>query len=85
MSINSKWLLSIPGHNYNGAISLLNSLDWNISFRKSDREYKVFAGDQLLYKSTYEKEIEAFIFGMALSLSVLPGDILDRIREIIKE
>ena len=85
MSINSEWLKRIPGENYQGAVSFLNSLDWNISFYEVDDQRKVFSGDRLLFSSEHEKEVEAFIFGMALGLAVLPDEILDRIREIIRD
>jgi hypothetical protein len=39
----------------------------------------------LLYQSANEQEVEAFIRGMAHSFAVLPGEILDHFREIIKE
>jgi hypothetical protein len=85
MNISSEWLKRIPGSNFDGAVSFLGSLGWNISFSRLENQIKVFGGDRLLYKSANEQEVEAFILGMALSLAVLPGDILGRIREIIKE
>lgn len=85
MSINPEWLERIPGNNLDGAISFLDSLDWNITIKKSNEMVRVYAGEPLLYKSSNNQEIEAFIYGMALSLAVLPGEIINRIREIIKE
>jgi hypothetical protein len=83
MNINPEWLRRIPGNDFNGAVSFLDSLGWNVSFIRSDNQRKVFTGDRLLYSSSNEQEVEAFILGMALGLAVLPGEILDRIREII--
>jgi len=45
----------------------------------------MYGGNQLLFSSQNEKELEAFIFGLALGFAVLPGEILDRIREIIRD
>jgi hypothetical protein len=85
MSIQTEWLELIPGNNFRGAINFLDSLGWNITINRNEEIIKVYTGEPLLYKSSNNQEIEAFIFGMALSLAVLPGDILGRIREIIKE
>ena len=85
MSIENEWLKRIPGKNFNGAVSFLNSLDWNISIVESDDLRKVFAGDRLLLSSSNEREVEAFIFGMALGLAVLPEEILDRVREMTRD
>lgn len=85
MSINFEWLERIPGQNLHGAVTFLNSLDWNITFSEAGGQRKAFAGDRLLFSSEYEKELESFLFGMALGLVVLPDEILDRIREIIKD
>lgn len=85
MIIEPEWLEYIPGKDIQGAISFLNSLDWNISFSETAGQRKVFGGDRLLFSSEHEKEVEAFIFGMALGLAVLPDEILDRIREIIRD
>jgi hypothetical protein len=68
-----------------GAINFLNRLDWNISFGESAGKRKVFGGDRLLFSSQNEEAVQAFLFGMALGLAVLPDEILDRIREIIRE
>jgi hypothetical protein len=83
MSIQPDWLEIIPGEDFKGAVKFLNSLDWNISISSSDNRSKVFAGSQLLFSSSNEKEVESFIFGMALGLAVLPEEVLDLIRKII--
>jgi len=85
MSINSEWLRRIPGENFAGAVSFLNSLGWNITFSESGKQKKIFAGDQLLFSSSNRREIDSFIFGMALGLAVLPEEVLDRIRNIISD
>jgi hypothetical protein len=83
--IKQEWLAYIPGKDMQGAINFLNSLDWNISFGESAGKRKVFGGDRLLFSSQNEEAVQAFLFGMALGLAVLPDEILDRIREIIRE
>jgi hypothetical protein len=60
-----------------GAVNFLNSLDWNISFDESAGKRKVFGGDRLLFSAQNEEAVQAFLFGMALGLAVLP--------EIIRE
>jgi hypothetical protein len=83
--IEQEWLKRIPGEDIQGAINFLNSLDWNISFSESAGKRKVFGGDRLLFSSQNEEAVQAFLFGMALGLAVLPDEILDRIRKIIRE
>jgi hypothetical protein len=83
--IEKEWLKRIPGEDFHGAINFLNSLDWNISFGESTGKRKVFGGDRLLFSAQDDEAVHAFLFGMALGLAVLPDEILDRIREIIKD
>jgi hypothetical protein len=83
--IEQEWLEYIPGKDMQGAVNFLNSLDWNISFSESAGKRKVFGGDRLLFSSQDEEAVQASLFGMALGLAVLPDEILDRIREIIRE
>lgn len=85
MSIKSEWLRRIPGEGFIGAVSFLNSLDWNIEITESKNQKKVITGDRLLFSSNNEKEIESFIFGMAIGLAVLPEEVLNHVRKIIKE
>lgn len=83
MGINTEWLEMIPGQDLQGAISILNSFDWNISKEKFNENWRLFSGDRLLFSSDNETEVDAFIFGMALSFAVLPNEIQDKIRQII--
>jgi hypothetical protein len=83
--IEQEWLKRIPGEDFHGATNFLNSLDWNISFGESAGKRKVFGGDRLLFSAQKEEAVQAFLFGMAPSLAVLPDEILDRIREIIRD
>lgn len=83
MGIQPDWLEIIPGEDFDGAVKFLSSLGWNISFSSSENEIKVFGVDQLLFSSSNEKEVESFIFGIALGLVVLPEEVLDLIRKII--
>jgi hypothetical protein len=85
MSISKEWLNRIPDNSLEGAVTFLNDLDWNITFITSKATWKVFGGDRLLFTSINKDEVKAFIFGMALTLSVLPNEIIDRIKEIISE
>jgi len=85
MNISSEWLKRIPGKDIEGALSLLNSLGWNISERVTSDQIKLFAGDRWLISSSNKQEVESFIFGMALSLAVLPEEILNQIRKIIRD
>ncbi len=85
MIIEPEWLDYIPGKDMQGAISFLNGLGWNISFSESAGQRKVFGGDRLLFSTEYEKEVESFIFGMALGLAVLPDKVIDEIRKIAEE
>lgn len=82
MGLNAEWFENIPGHDYEGAISFLNSLYWNLSFEKVDNQLKVFTGEILLYKSTNEQDVESFILGLALGLAVLPEEMHEQIRKL---
>jgi len=67
------------------AVSVLNDLAWNLSWREHDGRWYLRSGDQTLFVGETEGEFKAFVCGMALSLAVLPDSILDQIRRIAKE
>ena len=85
MKIESKWIYFLHGNDIKDAIGILERLDWNLTYQKSGDSWKLFGGDQLIITTKTESELNAFIFGMALGISVLPDEILDQIRKIIRE
>jgi hypothetical protein len=85
MEIEPGWQKRFPRSDIKGAISFLDSLDWYISYHKLEHSWELLSGDKLIISTDTEKESEAFILGMALSLAVLPDEVLNEIRRIIRE
>ena len=85
MKIEPDWTYHIHGNEIKDAIGFLDSLDWNLTYQKSGDSWVLFGGDRLIITTETKRELEAFIFGMALGLSVLPDEILEHIRKIIGE
>ena len=81
----SDWLKYVPGGTLEGGIEFLNSLSWNIRWRKDGGQWKAFAGDRLLVAANTKEELEAFILGMTIALAVLPDSMLDDIKKLVAE
>jgi len=81
----SDWKHMIPEGNWQGGVKFLNTLSWNLQWGEKDGEWRLGAGDHLLFSAGTEKELEAFILGMTIALAVLPERIIEEIKEIIKE
>lgn len=74
----------IPDDSWEGAVKFLNTLDWNLSIVRDNGRWSLYGGDQRIFSSDSEGELETFVLGMALGLAVLPDDFLDQIRILIR-
>ncbi len=83
MRIAGKWHNILDG--YDKAQQILNDLDWNVSARpRQNGEWALFAGDQELATFSNRAEMEAFISGMALVVGVLPADVAQQMKNLIR-
>lgn len=73
----------ISGDKVKESKDFLNSLDWNLFLKKHNDEWEIITGDQHLCSFSTEDEMNAFIIGMALGLSVLPEKIIEDIKKAI--
>jgi hypothetical protein len=72
------WINYLPGESLEGGIALLNRLLWNIRYGPARRGgWAVHAGHCLIFKSDSKDSVEAFLYGMALSYSVMQADLLE--------
>ncbi len=70
---------------YEKAQQILNDLGWNTSARpRQNGEWALFAGDQELATFSNRAEMEAFISGMALAVGVLPADVAQQMKNLIR-
>jgi hypothetical protein len=65
-------------------LHFLICLDWNLSFDFSGDQKMIFGSEGFFFSASNEEEAVSFIFGMTIGLAVLPEEVLDRIREIIR-
>lgn len=71
----------IAGQNLEGAIRLLNELQWNIRVVEAENSLSVGGGPKLLFKTTSREAVDAFPYALALAYSVLPKSILGQIKK----
>jgi hypothetical protein len=71
----------IPGHSLEGAIRLLNDLQWNIRVVESEGSPSVGGGHKLLFQTTSREAADAFLYGLALAYSVLPKEIFNQVKK----
>lgn len=76
------WSGYIPNNNWQGAMNYLNNFCWQLSLQEAEQEWRLWSGDQLLFKGDTQAELESFLCGMAMSLAVLPDDLLREIQEV---
>ena len=71
----------IAGQTLEGAIRLLNELQWNIRVVEAENSLSAGGGHKLLFKTTSREAVDAFLYGLALAYSVLPKSILSQIEK----
>jgi hypothetical protein len=75
------WLDHLPEESLEGGIILLNRLLWSIKYgRNQDGLWIVQAGHCVIFKADSQEAIEAFLYGMSLSYSVMKPELLDEHR-----
>lgn len=79
------WQEYFPNENWQGAVDFLNSLSWNLSWREVEGQWRLWGGDQLLFKGENQAELESFLYGMAIGLAVLPDKVLEQVKQIARE
>ena len=76
--------IPIPSQSIGGSIEFLDQPVWNLKITNKHEgdNYWLYSGEKLLFDTTKKEEMEAFIFGMTISLVVLPENIIDQIKSI---
>ena len=80
-----KWLEILPGKSLEAGIKLLNELKWNLQVREVDDIWFVNACHQVLLKTSSRESVEALLYGMAISFSVLPEKARDEFYKFMKQ
>lgn len=70
---------------WQGAVEILNDLGWNLTWKEHDGQWWLWGGEPTIFVGDTEGEFQAFLWGMALGLAVLPDSILEQIRQIANE
>jgi hypothetical protein len=79
------WLQVIPDGTWQGGVRFLNTLAWNITWGEEHGQWKLWAGDRLLFSANQRSERDAFVLGMTIALAVLPERIIDEIKDLTSE
>lgn len=77
------WLKEhVVGGTLEGGVALVNSLGWNLTVSRSEDKqmWWVYAGEKPILKTDSREAVDALLYGMALSYSVLPEPLLAQIR-----
>lgn len=85
MYIEPGWQDRFPDNDFKGAVSYLDSFDWNLSFHQSMNKWLLIGGDQLIATFNTQEELEAFTFGMAFGFATLPDEVIDHILKVIRD
>ena len=83
--VQSDWIDYISGKPPENYIELLNDYGWNITYDAESDPNKVFAGDRVLIETETQQETEAFLFGAAITLFVLPESIQESIKKFVDD
>ncbi len=79
------WKGYLPSNDVRGAAELLNEYGWHLSWKVVEGRWHLWGGDQLLFVGATQAELEAFLYGMAISLVVLPDELLEEIKQLAEE
>ncbi len=70
---------------YEEAQRILKDLGWNLSAHpRQNGEWALFGGDHEIATFSNQPEMESFVRGMALAISVLPDEVIQHIKRIIE-
>jgi hypothetical protein len=64
---------------------IVNRFYWNLTVNRSQDQPRLYTGDQVIAEFDGEPELEAFVAGMALALSVLPESAVAEIDRTVGE
>jgi len=78
-------LSDLPRGTLEGGISLLNKYAWNISIQDRGEKWLVFGGHKLLFSATSKAEVDSFLYGMSLVVSLLPPKVSQALEEFVRE
>ena len=62
---------------------IVNRFHWNLTVNRSEAEPRLYSGDKVIAEFESEAELEAFVAGMALALSVLPQSVVEEIDHLV--
>jgi hypothetical protein len=71
----------LPGGSLRGAIELLETLHWYLSYKASDGRIVLFRGDRPILSTDSMDTVDAFVCGAALAYRSLPEPIFKQLRE----
>ena len=80
------WIDHLPEESLDGGLKMLNEIYWNISIEHQENgHWRVWAGDQSLLLTDSRDAVDTFIYGMALSWTVIPEHIFEQWKQEMKE
>ena len=65
------------------AVAVLNDLGWYLQWKELDGRWYLWAGDQKLFIGNTQEELQAFLWGMAVSFTALPESLIEEVKRII--
>jgi len=71
----------LPGGTLRGAIELLESLKWYLSYKESNGRIVLFIGDCPIFSTDSRDALDAFACGAAMAYRSLPKPIFKQFRE----
>lgn len=77
------WLDHVAGGTLESGMEYVNSVGWNLAYWEHNGQWYITAGETLLLSTDSREAVDAFLYGMALSYSVIPENILNLFREEI--
>jgi hypothetical protein len=78
------WLWSHIG-SMEKAVALVNEFCWSISMMEENGVWYVRMKENILFSADSREAVDAFLYGMALSLSGIPEPILTHLRQDVKD
>jgi hypothetical protein len=71
-----RWLDHLPGESIEGRVELVNEFYWNISSWEHEGKWYCQSGECTLLVTDSKQAMDAFLYGLSLSYSVIPEHIL---------
>jgi len=77
------WLETHVGSIEKG-VELINQFYWNLTVVAGGDQWIVRAGDTPIFRADTHEAVDAFLYGMALGYSIIPGSYVERFRKEYK-